>query len=183
MGGIHASDALRVAAHERAGFFNSLLPLSAMVATPLFGLLVDKIGKRALFMLVGSFLLMPVYLLMAYSDVTLFVPLTMMGIAFSLIPAVMWPSVAYIVEQRRLGTAYALMTLIQQIGFFALNLIIGTANDYAGAGLANPRGYALGMWVFSTLGFVGLAFALLLRREETGPRAHGLETITAGSAA
>jgi MFS family permease len=183
MGGIHASDALRVAAHERAGFFNSLLPLSAMVATPLFGLLVDKIGKRALFMLVGSFLLMPVYLLMAYSDVTLFVPLTMMGIAFSLIPAVMWPSVAYIVEQRRLGTAYALMTLIQQIGFFALNLLIGTANDYAGAGLANPRGYALGMWVFSTLGFVGLAFALLLRREETGPRAHGLETITAGSAA
>ena len=46
-GGISASDAMRVLAHERAGFFNSLLPLSAMVATPLFGLLADKIGKRA----------------------------------------------------------------------------------------------------------------------------------------
>ena len=60
------------------------------------------------------------------------------GIAFSLIPAVMWPSVAYIVDQNRLGTAYALMTLIQQIGFFMLNLMIGKANDYSNAGLANP---------------------------------------------
>jgi hypothetical protein len=103
----------------------------------------------------------------------------MMGVAFSLIPAVMWPSVAYIVDQNRLGTAYALMTLIQQIGFFALNLMIGNANDYAHAGLDNPRGYGLGMLIFSVLGFVGLAFAVLLRIRETGPQGHGLETITA----
>ena len=103
----------------------------------------------------------------------------MMGVAFSLIPAVMWPSVAYIVDQNRLGTAYALMTLIQQIGFFILNLLIGTANDYSHAGLANPGGYGLGMWIFSILGFVGLTFAILLRIRETGPHGHGLETITA----
>ena len=121
---------------------------------------------------------MPVYLMMAYSHVSLFVPVSMMGIAFSLIPAVMWPSVAYIVEQSRLGTAYALMTLIQQIGFFILNLLIGKANDYSGAGLSNPGGYALGMWIFSVLGFVGLAFAIFLRVRETGPHGHGLETIT-----
>jgi len=108
----------------------------------------------------------------------LWVPVSMMGIAFSLIPAVMWPSVAYIVEQSRLGTAYALMTLIQQVGFFILNLLIGKANDYAGAGLGNPRGYALGMWIFSVLGFVGLTFAILLRIRETGPHGHRLETIT-----
>ena len=84
------------------------------------------------------------------------VPVCMMGVAFSLIPAVMWPSVAYIVDQNRLGTAYALMTLIQQIGFFILNLLIGKANDYAHAGLDNPGGYGLGMWIFSVLGFVGL---------------------------
>ncbi len=166
-------------ARESAGFFNSLLPLSAMIATPLFGLLVDKVGKRALFMMVGSFLLMPVYLLMAYTDISLWVPVSMMGIAFSLIPAVMWPSVAYIVDQNRLGTAYALMTLIQQIGFFALNLMIGMANDSSGAGADNPGGYALGMWLFSILGFVGLAFAFLLRKSETGPGSHGLETIVA----
>jgi hypothetical protein len=102
----------------------------------------------------------------------------MMGTAFSLIPAVMWPSVAYIVDESRLGTAYALMTLIQQIGFFILNLLIGKANDYSGAGLGNPHGYALGMWIFSILGFVGLALAILLRIRETGPHGHGLETIT-----
>jgi MFS family permease len=102
----------------------------------------------------------------------------MMGIAFSLIPAVMWPSVAYIVDQSRLGTAYALMTLIQQIGFFVLNLLIGKANDYSHAGLDHPGGYALGMWIFSILGFVGLALSILLRIRETGPQGHKLETIT-----
>jgi MFS family permease len=134
-------------------------------------------------MMFGSILLMPVYLLMAYSNVTLFVPVTLMGIAFSLIPAIMWPSVAYIVDQSRLGTAYALMTLIQQIGFFLLNLLIGRANDYAHAGLDNPGGYALGMWIFSILGFVGLTLAILLRIRETGPRGHGLETITTATGA
>ena len=133
-------------------------------------------------MIVGSVLLMPVYLVMAYSNISLFLPVSMMGIAFSLIPAVMWPSVAYIVEQNRLGTAYALMTLFQQIGFFLLNLLIGIANDYSKAGLSNPGGYALGMWIFSVLGFVGLTFAILLRIRETGPQGHGLETITTASA-
>src|SRR6266481_5734173 len=177
-GGASASDAIHVSALQQAGQLNSLLPFSAMIATPLFGLLVDKVGKRALFMMFGSILLMPVYLLMAYGHISLYLPVCMMGIAFSLIPAVMWPSVAYIVDESRLGTAYALMTLIQQIGFFIMNLLLGNANDYAGAGLQNPGGYGLGMWIFSILGFVGLTFAILLRIRETGPQGHGLETIT-----
>jgi MFS family permease len=99
----------------------------------------------------------------------------MMGVAFSLIPAVMWPSVAYIVDERRLGSAYALMTLIQQIGMAILPLIIGLANDYSDASAANPAGYHLGMWIFSILGVLGLIFAYLLRKIETGPNGHGLE--------
>jgi len=164
-----------------AGQFNSVLPLAAMIATPLFGLLVDKIGKRALFMALGAFLLMPVYLMMAYHVAPLWVPIIMMGVAFSLIPAVMWPSVAYIVEERRLGTAYAVMTLIQQIGVAGMNWTIGRTNDVFEASAANPMGYAPGMWIFSILGFLALFFAIMLRREETGPNAHGLETITVGS--
>jgi MFS family permease len=166
---------------ELAGQYNSVLPLAAMVATPLFGLWVDKVGKRALFMLAGAFLLMPVYLMMAYHVAPLWVPITMMGIAFSLIPAVMWPSVAYIVEERRLGTAYSVMTLIQQVGVAGMNWIIGRTNDAAGASAANPMGHVPGMWVFSVLGFLALFFAVMLRREETGPHAHGLETITTTS--
>jgi MFS family permease len=181
-GGLQAAEAVRVVSLEQAGRLNSLLPLAAMFATPLFGLLVDRVGKRALFMMFGSLLLMPVYLMMAYSPTSLYVPVAMMGIAFSLIPAVMWPSVAYIVDQSRLGTAYALMTLIQQIGFFLLNLLIGKANDYAHAGLNNPGGYALGMWIFSILGFVGMALSIALRIRETGSHGHGLETITTAAA-
>ena len=178
-GGIMAAEAMRVHAHEQAGFFNSLLPLSAMVATPLFGLLSDKIGKRALLMMFGSILLMPVYLLIAYSNVSLFVPVCMMGIAFSLIPAVMWPSVAYIVDEKKLGTAYGLMTMIQNMGLAGFNFLIGWENDFSHASGSNPNGYRLGMWTFSILGFLGMMFAFLLRQRETGPHGHGLETITA----
>jgi MFS family permease len=165
------------ASREFGGFLSSMLTLFAMVCTPLFGLLVDKIGKRALFMMFGSLLLVPVYLVMAYTRVPLVVPMAVMGVAFSLIPAVMWPSVAYIVDQSKLGTAYGLMTMIQNIGLAGFNLLIGWSNDHWAASAANPTGYTPGMWMFSVLGFVALFFAFLLRQRETGPHAHGLETI------
>jgi MFS family permease len=168
---------------EFGGFLSSLLTLFAMVCTPLFGLLVDRVGRRALFMMFGSLLLVPVYLLMAYTGLHLVVPMAMMGIAFSLIPAVMWPSVAYLVDARRLGTAYGLMTLIQNIGLAGFNFVIGWANDFSAASAANPEGYRLGMWLFSTLGLLGFLFAWLLRRAETGPGARGLETIRVGGPA
>jgi MFS family permease len=166
---------------EAGGFLSSMLTAFAMVCTPLFGLLADRVGRRALFMMYGSLLLVPVYLIMAYSHVTLYLPMALMGIAFSLIPAVMWPSVAYIVDQKKLGTAYGLMTLIQNIGLAGFNLLIGWANDFMGASARNPAGYRLGMWIFSSLGLFGLIFSFLLHRSETGPGAHGLESITARS--
>jgi MFS family permease len=166
---------------EFGGFLSSLITLFAMVFTPLFGLLVDRVGRRSLFMMFGSLLLVPVYLMMAYTSVPLLVPMGMMGVAFSLVPAVMWPSVAYLVDEGKLGTAYGLMTMIQNIGMAGLNFAIGWANDISGASAANPGGYALGMWMFSVLGFLGFLFAWLLRRAETGPFAHGLETITVKS--
>ncbi len=158
-----------------AGRFNSALPIASMVVAPLFGLLADKVGKRALMMIVGSIMLVPVYLMMIYTDVSLYIPIVMMGISFSLIPAVMWPSVAYIVEEKRLGTAYSVMTLIQQIGVAGFNWFIGFANDYGQASAENPSGYEYGMWIFSILGFLGIFFAIMLRRSETGPGGHGLE--------
>ncbi len=166
---------------EFGGFLSSMITLFAMIFTPLFGYLVDRVGKRSLFMMWGSLLLVPVYLMMAYTEVDLRIPMAMMGIAFSLVPAVMWPSVAYLVEESKLGTAYGLMTMIQNIGLAGFNFLIGWANDYSGASVQHPGGYALGMWIFSILGFLGFFFAWLLRREETGPRAHGLETITVTS--
>jgi MFS family permease len=168
---------------EFGGFLSSMLTLFAMIATPLFGLLVDKIGKRALFMMFGSLLLIPVYMIMGYTHVNLYIPMAMMGVAFSLIPAVMWPSVAYIVDPARLGTAYGVMTMIQNTGLFGFNLLIGWANTHSQASASNPNGYRLGMLIFSVLGFLGVMFAFLLHHRETGPHGHGLETITAGAKA
>jgi MFS family permease len=153
---------------EFGGFLSSLLTLFAMIFTPLFGLLADRIGKRSLLMMFGSVLLIPVYLMMVYTNIHLLVPMAIMGIAFSLIPAVMWPSVALIVDEKKLGTAYGLMTMIQNIGLAGFNLLIGWANDFSG-------GYTLGMWIFSILGFLGLLFAYLLRRNERSNKGHGLE--------
>jgi MFS family permease len=190
---------------EVGGNLSSMLTLAAMIFTPLFGLLADKIGKRSLLMMFGSLLIIPVYLIMAYKvDLASFIglhggltvnlaffgiekaiipyylmiPMSLMGIAFSLIPAVMWPSVAYIVDPKKLGTAYGLMTMIQNIGLFGFNLLIGWANDFSGASAQNPTGYNLGMWIFSCLGIFGLFFSLMLRRREMGVNGHGLETVS-----
>jgi MFS family permease len=188
---------------EAGGDLVGMLTLFTMFGTPTFGLFVDKLGKRALLMMLGSLLLIPVYLMMAYirsaNYITVYLPssadghfafvahhlppillltMAMMGIAFSLIPAVMWPSVAYLVEQSKLGTAYGLMTMIQNIGLAGFNLLVGWANDYGHAGADHPSGYNLGMWIFSVSGFLGLTFAFLLRQRELGPHGHGLETIT-----
>ncbi len=167
------------ASREFAGQLNSALIFASMIATPLFGLLADKIGKRATMMMIGSVLILPVYLMLVYSGITLYVPIIMLGVAFSLIPAIMWPSVAYLVQQNRLGTAYSIMTLIQQIGVFAFNYLLGWSNDISGASADNPEGYAMGMWILSILGIVGFVFAYLLRKNELGPNGHGLEKGTA----
>lgn len=175
---------------EVGGNLSSLLTLFAMIFTPLFGLLADKIGKRAYLMMIGSLLIIPVYLIMAYKidlasplgmigsinlqidffdinssiPIYLIIPMAIMGIAFSLVPAVMWPSVAYVVDEKKLGTAYGLMTMIQNIGLFSFNIIIGLANDWSAASSQNPIGYNTGMWIFSILGFLGLFFAYMLKR-------------------
>ena len=186
---------------EVGGNLSSILTLAAMVFTPLFGLLSDKVGKRSLLMMIGSLLIIPVYLMMAYkfgkpavmlpSDfvninfdffdihaaipIYLLYPMAIMGVAFSLVPAILWPSVSLVVDNARLGTAYGLMTMIQNIGLFGFNIIIGSANDFFHAGSSNPAGYTPGMWIFSSLGFFGLVFAYLLKRSELSASGHGLE--------
>jgi MFS family permease len=171
----------RGTSRELGGFLISILTASTMFGTPLFGLFADRFGRRATLMMLGSMLLIPVYLMLAYTNISPYVPMAMMGVAFSLIPALMWPSVAYIVDQSKLGTAYGLMTMIQNIGLAGFNLLIGWANDHGHASAQNPAGYRLGMWIFSILGFLGVLFAFLLRQRERGPHGHGLETITTAS--
>jgi MFS family permease len=171
------------------GFMSSMLAVTAMIMTPIFGLLSDKMGKRSMLMMLGSLLLIPVFLLLTYApdiasslglaneyhmvikwfnidhviNTNLLIPMMMMGISFSLIPAIMWPTVALIVEEKRLGTAYGLMNMVQNAGLLVFNILIGTVNDIYCASSCNTVGYLPGMYIFTSLGFFGFFFALLLR--------------------
>ena len=185
-----------------AGLLLSILTASTMIGTPVFGLMADKIGKRATLMIVGSALLVPSFLVMGYvhsshtvgvslpwpfsthftAPLPLVIAMGMMGVAFSLVPAVIWPSVAYIVDQKTLGTAFGLMTMVQNGGMALMNFVLGTANSMSGASEVNPAGYLPMVNILFGLASASVLFAILLRVRETGPHGHGLETIRAGAA-
>ncbi len=158
-----------------AGSLKSYIPLLSMFGMPLFGLLVDRVGRRALLMTLGSALLVPPFLLLSYTDVPIVVSMAMLGIAFALVPAVMWPTVTYLVDERRLGSAYAMMTFCQQVGWAVMSWAIGRVNDVADAGASNPSGWLPSMWMLAGLAAIGFLFSFQLWRGERGGGGHGLE--------
>ncbi len=164
---------------ESAGHMNGYVFLAAIFATPLFGFIVDRIGKRSAAMFVGSLLLLAVFPTLLFTNLDLWVSTVMIGIAFSLVPAVLWPSIPYLVDAARLGTALGLMTMLQNVGLTVVNLAAGALNDWGGAGAANPDGYRPMLFLFAGLSLAGLVFSGLLRRREAGPHSHGLETVRA----
>ena len=167
---------------QDAGALNGYVFLAAIFATPAFGLMVDKLGHRAAFMALGSLLLAAVFPILAYTNLDLWVSTVLIGIAFSLVPAVIWPAVPYLVEPSRLGTGYGMMTLVQNVGLTAFNYIAGVLNDANGAGPSNPAGYTPMLWMFFVLSLFGFVFAAALRAREQGQEGHGLESVRAGAA-
>jgi MFS family permease len=166
---------------QEAGAMNGYVFLAAIFATPVFGWIADRLGHRAAFMAAGSLLLLAVFPILAYTAADLWITTVMIGIAFSLVPAVMWPAVPYLVPANRLGTGYGLMTMLQNIGMMLVNLFAGLLNDTYGAGADNPGGYTPMLWMFLILSLFGFVFAYALRLRERSPRGHGLETIRAGA--
>ncbi|HET7753063.1 MAG TPA: MFS transporter [Anaeromyxobacteraceae bacterium] len=167
------------ASPERAGDLKSVLPLLSMFGMPLFGFIADRFGRRSLLMAVGSALLVPPFLIMAYTQLPLSVSMAMLGIAFALVPAVLWPAVTYLVPDARLGSAYALMTFCQQVGWAAMSWGIGVVNDSAGASAEHPAGWLPAMWMLAALSCAGFVFSFLLWRSERGGAGHGLEKAVA----
>jgi MFS family permease len=166
---------------EQAGAMNGYVYLAAIFATPLFGLMVDKIGQRAFFMAFGTALLAVTFPILGYTHLNCG-PHALIGIAFSLVPAVLWPAVPYVVTAERLGTAYGLMTMLQNVGLTVFNLAAGRLNDVSDASPENPSGYLPMLWMFCLLSLFGFGFAAALRKRETGPQSHGLESIRAAAA-
>ncbi len=114
----------------------AFLPMGTILFTPIFGRMVDKKGKAASIMLLGAALLIFSHFIFAFVNnlILCYVSLFALGIAFSLVPAAMWPSVARIVPERRLGSAYAAMFTIQNWGLFLFFKGIGTVLD-----MVNPK--------------------------------------------
>jgi MFS family permease len=161
---------------QQAGNANSGVFAAAIFATPLFGLLADRFGHRALMLTIGTLLLPVTFVVLGLTDLTPWISTVLMGVSFSLVPAIIWPSTTFIVEPRRLGTGLGVITLVQALGLWGSNRFAGWLADKAGAGPANPAGYATMLWFFGLLSLVALASAVLLWLRERGPHGHGLES-------
>jgi MFS family permease len=168
---------------SQAGVTNSWVFFAAIFATPIFGLLADRFGHRALMLTFGTALLPLTFVVLGMTNLGLGVSTVMMGISFSLVPAVIWPATTLIVEQRRLGTALGLITLLQALGMAASNIAAGWIADAAGAGAQNPAGYSAMLGFFFLLSLVAVASAVLLWLREAGPDGHGLEECRRGEGA
>lgn len=160
---------------EDSGTVTSIIIFGTILFTPLFGLLIDKHGKRATLMLLGSGLLFVLHISMALTDITPYVAMFLLGVAFSLVPASMWPAVTLIVKENRLGTAYGIMFSVQNLGLFAFPILAGYILDLTNPGTTNEMiangvatyDYTYTMLMFSALGVIGFILALLLKRESS----------------
>lgn len=171
---------------EFAGIIPGLLPFGTILLTPLFGNLYDRKGKGATIMIIGSILLIFVHALFSIPFLN-FTPVAIiliiiLGIGFSLVPSAMWPSVPKIIPEKQLGTAYAMIFWVQNIGLGGVPLLIGwVLNKYCITGTHLVDGvqvsnynYTIPMIIFTGFGILALVFALLLKAEDK-KKGYGLE--------
>lgn len=152
----------------QAGRLNSYVFLAAVFATPVFGLILDRIGRNTLLLAAGALLLPPSFLVLGALPGGAGLSTALLGISFSFVPAVLWPTVVRYAPPEHLGTAYGLMTTLQNAGLFGANIIAGYLNDLNGAGAANPGGYLPMLWFFGLLSLAAFALTLVLRALDHG---------------
>ncbi|MFA7492649.1 MAG: MFS transporter [Proteiniphilum sp.] len=174
-------------AEDLAGMIPMLLPFGNILLTPLFGGIYDRKGKGATIMIIGSILLILVHALFSVpglnSWVFAMVLIVILGVAFSLVPSAMWPSVPKIVPEKRLGTAYSLIFWVQNWGLMGVPLLIGwVLEKYCVTGqtvrdglTVNSYDYTLPMMIFTGFGVLALIVAFLLKAEDKR-KGYGLES-------
>lgn len=167
---------------QMAGLIPAMLPFGTILLTPLFGSLYDRIGKGATLMIIGSVMLMVVHLLFALPILNTWwfaiMIMIVLGIAFSLVPSALWPSVPKIIPMKQLGSAYATIFYIQNIGLSMVPVLIGwVIENYSTRddGMGNlSYDYTIPMLIFAFFGFIAILISLVLKKEDA--RSHyGLE--------
>lgn len=171
---------------ELSGLIPSMLPFGAIILTPLFGRIYDKIGHGANLMIGGATLLVTVHVLFALPFINQWwiaiILMMLLGIAFSMVPSAMWPSLAKIMPERQLGTTYALTFYIQNIGLMVVPILIGKVlNTYCVVGKVMKDGmevnvydYTLPMSIFAGICSFAIVIALLLKRVDK-KKGYGLQ--------
>ena len=159
---------------KTSGDITFWLPMGTVIFTPIFGWFVDKKGRAATLMILGSLILIAVHLTFAFTTTNPYFLCVLLGIAFSLVPAAMWPSVARIVSENRLGTAYGIMFSLQNLGLFAIPILAGYILDVTNKNATGPLDYTWAMILFSGLGSIALIFAFFLKHDDK-TSGYGLE--------
>ncbi len=148
----------------QSGRITSLLPFATAFFTPFFGWLIDRKGRSATAMIFGSMALLAVHLIFSLTSMSPYFPMILLGIAFSLVPAALWPSMVKLVDEKQIGTAYGMMYSIQNLGLWGFPLLAGYILDVTNPGNPEVSDYSVTIFMFAALGLVGLVFALLLKR-------------------
>ena len=160
---------------EKAGLVFSVFPLGAALITPLLGFFLDYKGRGATMLIFGALLL-----IICHVTFALVLPalkgtalgtaiglnaIVLLGISFSLVPASLWPSVPKLVDNRLLGSAYAVIFWIQNIGLFAFPMLIGSVLRSVNEGVENPLqyNYTIPMLIFASCGVIALILGLALK--------------------
>jgi len=137
----------------------SIVMFASMIFAPFAGNVVDRVGKRTLLMVLVSLLMIPSYLMLGLTTLPPAISMIVLGAAFVIVPAALWPSVPLIVDQNRVGTAFGLLTMIQNVGLMVFPWLNGRLR-------VATETYTASMLMFASLGFIGLGLALALRRAD-----------------
>ncbi|MDR3366341.1 MAG: MFS transporter [Prevotellaceae bacterium] len=172
---------------EWAGLIPGLLPFGTILLTPFFGGIYDKKGRGATIMIIGALMLVGIHTLFSIPGINSWIYavslMVLLGIAFSLVPSAMWPSVPKIIPEKQLGTAYALIFWVQNIGLMGVPYLIGVVLDRFCKTVSAEKGasydYTIPMLIFAAFALLSLLVAFMLKREDK-KRGYGLEKPNAG---
>ena len=146
---------------QTAGWMISMLPFSTVIFAPLFGILVDKLGHGTRWMITGAFLALIAHALLAFAPAGVpfwgYLAMVFLGFGYSLVPAALWPSVPKIVPDKVLGTTFALVNWVQNLGLLTFKWISGVV---LGTGAEGPVHVEI---MFTSLCVLAVVVAFLFR--------------------
>lgn len=179
--GLMLQNTLKIS-EEQAGLIFFVFPLGAAAITPFLGNFLDRRGKGASMLIFGAILMIVCHGTFAYilpqvrSIILAYAAIILLGISFSLVPASLWPSVPKLIQPKLLGSAYAVIFWIQNIGLYGFRKGIGSVLQASNPGVTNPLDYdyTVTMTVFASLGVLALIFGLWLKALDK-KKGYGLE--------